>query len=156
VSRTSAVVAAAAVLLVIAVALFINLRRPPLSDEERVKQLFLDAAYAVNTKNAAALMRLVSDDYNDGTFTKRELRRLAIEGLRSSGRIIVVPSLRSLQIRGGWAHAELEVDVQTEGYDVAPQHLSLSVDLARRGRDWKIIRATGWENAALQGDWEGW
>jgi len=138
---------AALVVLLVAISLVYYLQRPELSDEEQIQRLFLEAERAVEAKDASDIMRLIADDYDDGTFVKRDLTRLAIRAFRTSDEIDVVPYLRLLQVQGQEAHAELDVDLLV---DSDTQRLKLAVDLKKTGRGWQVIRASGWEVAGSE------
>ena len=93
-------------------------------------------------------MRHISDNYDDGAYTKRDLTRLAIAAFRGSGPINVVPQVRSLDIHGGQATATVEVDFwadSTAREDA--QHLVLQIELGKSSGKWQVIKAQGWHQA---------
>ena len=143
------VVAAAVLAIVVAIAAYYWLTRTPPSDRQQILNMFLAVAEAVERKSLSGVMRHISEDYDDGVYTKRELRRLAIAGFRRSGPIDVMAQVRSLDIRGQYATATVEADY-TAGYD-APEstgHLVLRIEVKKNRGRWQVARAQGWQEAA--------
>ncbi len=122
------------------------LMRPEKSDRQQIQELFIQAERAMEEKSPGRLLRLVADDYDDGVYTKGELKRQAVAAFRQFRTIRVTPVLRDLQITGDRARAQLEVDVWLDaGPAESPLHLALRVELEQQKKRWLV--------ASVGGDW---
>lgn len=128
--------------------------RPTEPDELQINRVILQVQQAVERKDAGAVLRHVSDKYDDGTHRKRDITRMVVSGFRQPEpfRLHVEPPRVSISgnraqavIRARFAaghHSEL-----ADGID-----LSVKVDFAKEGGLWKVISASGWEPAAYEYD----
>ncbi len=128
------------------------LSRPTKSDEQQILEVFAQGERAVEDKNLSGVMRLVSEDYSDGTYNKQELKQIVLRGLRETRTIKVTPALRDLQIAGPTARADLEVDVWRDSNEPEPTlHISMRVELSKQKGKWLVTSAAGdWPAAAEQ------
>ena len=152
-SRRIVILIAAGMLIACGVLLGVYLNHPRLSDRQQIERVFLSAEKCIESKQLTGLMRLVDDDYNDGSFTKGQLKVLAMEAFRRGDQYNVVPSLGALSIQGNTAHVHLSVDFSTSGAPQDVQRLNISADLRKGRHGWQVIKAGGWEGAG--GDLEG-
>ncbi len=144
ISRRGPAVLAAIVLLAGIVVGVWWLPRPQLSDEQKIKQLLVQAEQAVEAKDLGGLLGLIASDYDDGIYDRRELRRQALAGFREFRTIRVTPVLRDLQITADTARATLEVDVWLDTSPAEPPlHLSLWVELEKQENRWLVTSAGG-------------
>ena len=123
--------------------------RPAKSAKQQIQELFIQAERAVEDKSLSRLVRLVADDYDDGVYTKTELKRQAVAAFRQFRTIRVTPVLGDLQITGARARVQLEVDVWLEAEPAeSPRHLALGVELERQKKRWLVTSAGGdWPEA---------
>ena len=118
--------------------------RPAKSHKQQIQELFIQAERAVEDKSLSRLMRLVADDYDDGVYTKRELKQQVVAAFRQFRTIRVTLVLRDLQITGDRARAQLEVDVWLDaGPAESPLHLALSVELVKQKKRWLMTSVGG-------------
>lgn len=128
---------------------------PRLTDSQQIVQLILQVRRATETKNAAQLLSYISDEYNDGTFTKRDLTRLVVMAFRSPEPYRVQVEQPALHIQGNRATVDVKAKLWV-GQPEAPEEqeipLQVHAELVRVRGGWKVIRAKGWEPAATVGE----
>ncbi len=91
--RSFLLIAGFAVLVGIIVALW-WLTRPPKTDRQQIVNLLAHTEQAIEQRDLGGLMQAVSEDYDDGTYSKRELRRAALAGFREVRAIRITPAIR--------------------------------------------------------------
>ncbi len=125
------------------------LAHPQKSDRQQIVDLLRRAEQAIEHQDLRGLMKAISEDYDDGTYSKRELRRAALAGFREVRTIKITPVLRRLEISGEQARAELDVDVWIDTDSPHPtMHLALWVELNNKTGPWLVTRAGGdWPDA---------
>jgi len=124
------------------------LTQPVLSDREQIVNMFWQVQEAVERKSLSGVMRHISEDYDDGHFTKRDLARLATQGLRESGAFHVLASVCSLDIYGNQATAQVKVRFWVG--DVSAEHaqrLTIWVRAEKNRNRWRVTGAYGWRRA---------
>ncbi len=127
------------------------LLRPTKSDEQQILEVFTQGERAVEDKNLTGLMKLISDDYSDGTYNKQALKQVALTGFRQTRTIKVTPALRGLQISGQEARAEFEVDLWLDSNEPEPTiHILMRVELSKQKGKWLVTSATGDWPAAVE------
>jgi hypothetical protein len=134
-----------------------RLTRPPQSDQQQIRNLILKAARALEQRRVQTFMKLVADDYNDGTHTKRDIESLARGAVLQAGEIRVVPYLRSLEVQGMTATAVVQAEV-TVGRDTPGANLgepaqgryTVEMVLAKGPHGWQVTSAQGWEEAQAE------
>jgi len=131
------------------------LRPPPLSDREQIINMIADRERAVEQAKVSDVMRYVAPDYQDPQgYDHRKLQRLVIQALRSGNPIDVVSQItdKDMHIQGDSATVKVDVDYSL-GEPVGmgeTQHVSVTATLRRERGGWKIVRSTGWQEAAGQ------
>lgn len=124
------------------------LTRPTVSDRQQILDMFLATQDAVERKSVSGVMRHISEDYDDGTYTKRALTRLAVSAFREGEPFNVLTVVRALQIKGNQAVAEVEVKFWVgRGPPEHVQHLTLHVAAEKKRGKWQVTRARGWQQA---------
>ena len=118
------------------------------SDRQQILDMFLQVEQAVERKSISGVMRHISEDYDDGTYSKRDLNQLAIAAFRERGSFNVLASASSLDISGNQATAQVKVRFWT-GYGSAgqAQRLTLWIQAEKKGKRWQVTSAHGWEQA---------
>ncbi len=128
------------------------LGRPPLSDQQKIYALVVQAQKAVENHNSTGLTRLLSRDYVDsyGT-TRQQLVAMIVQWMHGGEEVVAVPEITDLQIRESFADMHVQVRLWEGREPVGPgAEYALAVRLRREGRTWKVIAADGW--AAAQSD----
>lgn len=128
------------------------LGRPPLSDQQKIYALVVQAQKAVENHSSAGLTRLLSQDYVDsyGT-TRQQLVAMIVQWMHGGEEVVVVPEITDLQIREPFADMKVRVRLWEGREPVGPgAEYTLMVRLRHEGRTWKVITAEGW--AAAQSD----
>lgn len=123
--------------------------RPGLCDTAQITNLILDVKRGVEGKRAREVLRRISEDYDDGVFTKRDLTRLAISGFREPGTFNVHVEAPEIEVSGDRAQARLRAEfwIGRGAGESKRQRLDLQVEFVKRRGRWEITRATGWESA---------
>ncbi len=149
--RTFSLVAGLVGLAVVIVVLW-WLARPPKTDRQQIVDLLARTERAIEQQDLGGLMRAVSEDYADGTYSKRELRRAALAGFREVRTIRITPVLRELEVSGKDARAELDVDVWLDTDRPRPtMHVAIWVKLSKESGRWLVTSAGGdWPNIPEQ------
>jgi len=126
--------------------------RPPKTDRQQIVDLLARTERAIEQQDLGGLMRAVSEDYADGTYSKRELRRAALAGFREVRTIRITPVLRELEVSGKDARAELDVDVWLDTDRPRPtMHVAIWVKLSKESGRWLVTSAGGdWPNIPEQ------
>jgi len=141
--RILLLVAGFVVLVGIVVALW-WLTRPPKSNRQQIVNLLERTERAIEQQDLGGVMRAVSEDYDDGTFSKSELRRAALAGFREVRTIRITPVLRELAVSGKDARAELGVDVWINTDSARPtMHVAIWVKLNKESGRWLVTSAGG-------------
>ena len=130
-----------------------RLTRPALSDPDQIKHAITDATAALEQHRVQSFMRLIANDYNDGTYNRQQLENQVWAGVWQTDQLRVVPYLRDLQVQGTTATATIDADVIVSGkqsYRAAePDRGRYTVETTWRkeSRGWQIVSAKGWEAA---------
>jgi len=77
-------------------------RRPVPSDRQQVMDVFLQMQRAAERKSLSGVMRHIADDYDDGTYTRRDLMRLGVSAFREPEPFNIVATVRSLGCGSRW------------------------------------------------------
>lgn len=150
----------------VAVGLAVRARLPRGSNVEQIRALLIEGERAVESRDVAAAMRLLSDDYRDGNgLRKEQVRFYAARLLRESETVAVNVSERSIEVRvdPDARHAVAACDVSLaltgRGGDHLMRHFRLKLTLRREParvfgvfptHAWRVLRADGYGAA------EGW
>ncbi len=141
--RTFFLMAGIAVLAVVIVVVW-WLVRPQKTDRQQIVDLLSRTERAIEHKDLGGMMRVVSQDYADGTYSKRELRRMVLAGFREVRTIRITPVLRELEVSGKNARAELDVDVWIDTDRPRPtMHLAIWVKLSNKSGRWLVTGVGG-------------
>lgn len=126
--------------------------RPRLGDEEQITQTIIAIKQAAEARSAGGILRHVSDDYDDGAFRKPAITRLVINAMRSPEQIRVHVEQPRIEVSGAAARARVRAMYWLGPRGAAEQAttLDLTLDFARTGRGWQIVRATGWQAAGAE------
>jgi len=144
ISRRTSLLIAALLLLAAIIVVFWWLTRPQKSDRQQIVDLLRRTERAIEREDLGDVMRAVSEDYADGTYSKRELRRAALAGFREVGTIKITPVLHKLEVAGEEAHAELDVAVWIDSDRPRPtMHLAMWVELTKESGCWLVSSAGG-------------
>lgn len=137
-------------ILVVVVAAFLSFRlmRPPLSDADQIRGRILAAATACEKHDLTGFLRVISEDYNDGSFNKQRLAVLVRQALLPSRPLRVVPYLKELQVTGVTARTDLLAEVTEEG---GKHTYSLTAEWRKGRHGWQVVSARGWEGATELG-----
>ena len=127
--------------------------RPSPSDEAQIAKLIIDVKQAVEAKSVGGVLKHISDDYDDGGYTKRDITRLAVSGFREPEPFHVHVEAPDIWVSGDTAEARVRADFWTGESGLAPDpvHLDLLVEFIKVRGGWKVIRASGWERAVEVG-----
>jgi len=152
ISRRTFFLMAGLVVLAVVVVVLWWLVRPQKGDRQQIVDLLGRTERAIEQRDLGGLMSVVSEDYDDGTYNRGELRRTALAGFREVGTIRITPVLRKLEVSGKDAHAELEVDVWIDTDQPRPtMHLAMWVKLSKESGRWLVTSAGGdWPNIPEQ------
>ncbi len=141
--RTFRLMAGLVVVAVVIVVLW-WLTHPPKTDRQQIIELLRGTEQAIEQQDLGGVMRAVSDDYSDGTYNKRELRRAALAGFREVTTIRITPVLRKLEVTGNDARAELDVDVWIDTDQPQPtMRLAIWVELSKQSGRWLVTNMGG-------------
>ena len=123
--------------------------RPQPTDEQKVLALVSEARAAVERKSANRLMRLISEDYMDKYgYDKRGLRQLATSAMYRAEHYTIYPQVTSLKFQGDLASLEIKAWFWAGDPQSGPGlELNITAKLQREGRQWRVISASGWEEA---------
>lgn len=128
---------------------------PRLPDEERIVQTILKVRRAVETKNAGQFLACISDDYDDGTFKKRDITQMVVMGFRLPDPFRADVETPVIRILGDRATVKLKARFWM-GQPGAPaeksEALQIHAEFVRTLGGWKVIRASGWEPATDVGE----
>ena len=123
--------------------------RPRLSDEQQIASVILDLTHAVQAKNSGVVLKHISDDYEDGSLTKGDLTRLAIQAFRSAEPFQVHAEEPRIALSGDRAQVEVRVYLAVGAASASqPLGMDITIDFVRTRRGWKVVRAAGWERAS--------
>jgi hypothetical protein len=136
-----------------------RLTRPQLSDPEQIKHAIVDAAGALEQHRVQSFMRVIADDYNDGTCNRQELEQQVRGAVLGTDQLRVVPYLRDLQVQGATATATIDADVIVSAYRYGPgpnepyrSRYTIQTTWRKAPRGWQITCATGWETPSGKGN----
>jgi len=152
ISRRTFLLITGLVLLAVVIAVLWWLVRPPKTDRQQIVDLLSRTERAAEHKDLGGVMRVVSEDYSDGIYSKRELRRAVVAGFRQVKTIRITLALHKLEITGEHARAELDVDVWIDSNSPRPtMDMSMWVELSEESGEWLVTSAGGdWPEAAEQ------
>ena len=120
------------------------LTRPPKTDHQQIVDLLGRTEQAIQQQDLGGLMQAVSEDYDDGAYTKRDLRQAALAGFREIGTIKITLVLGELVVRGKDARAELDVNVWIDTDSLRPtMHVAMWAELSKESGRWLVTRAGG-------------
>ena len=141
--RTFFLIAGIVVLAVVIVVLW-WLVRPQKTDQQQIIDLLARTERAIEQRDLGGLMQAVSEDYADGTFSKRELRRAVLAGFRQVRTIRITPVLGEREVSGKDARVELDVDVWIDTDSPRPtMRLAIWVKLSKESGRWLVTSAGG-------------
>ncbi len=124
-------------------------RRPVPSDRQQVMDVFLQMQRAAERKSLSGVMRHIADDYDDGTYTRRDLMRLGVSAFREPEPFNIVATVRSLEVTGSEAVAMVEVWFSVGAASARTgQHVTVQVQLQKNQGRWQVTSAQGWQDAA--------
>ncbi len=128
------------------------LTHPPKSDRQQIVDLLAYTERAIEQQDLGGVMQAVSKDYDDGTYSKRELRRTVLAGFREVRTIRITPVLRKLEVSGKEARADLDVDVWIDTDSSRPtMQVVMWVKLSKESGRWLVTSAGGdWPNIPEQ------
>ncbi len=128
------------------------LTHPPKSDRQQIVKLLEHTERAIEQRDLSGLMKAISEDYDDGTYTKRELRRAALAGFREVRTIRITPVLRRLEVSDEEARADLDVEVWIDSDSPQPtMQVAMWVKLSKDSGRWLVTSAGGdWPNVPEQ------
>jgi hypothetical protein len=149
--RALPLVIAAVAVLAAAAALTLWLTRPRPTDTQQVEQAILGIKRGLEAHDAGAILRRISDAYNDGNQTKRDLVGWAVQGCRSPEefRVLLEPPDIEVIGRAARVHVRVQFSMGGGGAQARPEPIALDIlaDLARTRRGWQVTSARGWEPA---------
>ena len=118
--------------------------RPQKTDRQQIVDLLGCTERAIEQQDLGGLMQAVSEDYDDGAYSKRELRRAALAGFREVRTIKITPVLRELEVSAKDARAELDVDVWLDTDSPRPtMHVAMWIELSKESGRWLVTSAGG-------------
>lgn len=129
------------------------LRPTAVDDRRQILLMVAELEQAVEQRRTSTIMRHISEDYQDGHgFDRRLVQRLVLEAARQPNPIDVVVQLGEITIEGDQAGAHVEVDYSLGAPVGAGEstHLSADVVFRRERGGWRVLRADGWQGAALE------
>lgn len=130
---------------------YLLLGRPQRSDYEQVRSIIADIEEAVEAKSVRGCLKHVSDVYHDEYGNDRhELWRKAMQGFRQPEPLNLVLSIRGMRPGVDTYEVDLLLDLSagTGPSARAVRDLPVTVRFQREGRRWRIVSATGFEDAA--------
>lgn len=141
--------------LVICIFLWVKSRKPP-TPEEQIARLLIDAQNAFNEGDSTRLLKYVSQDYDDGSYTRRELVPLVFKAVKVENilRVTVMQPIILVEENTAAATVPVHVERQTsqamdtganDSYD-----LEVQLRMRQQGQRWQVIRATGWDITSHQ------
>ena len=117
------------------------------SDRRQIEHLLLAvAASAEHHQYLHIVHQRLSADYWDGGFHRGDLAVLARGGLRSPEYVGVTLYLRSLQIEGDRATAQVSADLVVHSLSESARRFEVALELRREPGGWKILSARGWQD----------
>ena len=121
--------------------------RPRPSDEAQIVNVILEVKRAVEDKRAGKVLEHISDDYDDGTYSKREITRLALQGFRETEPFHVHVQNPDIQVSGEKAQVGLRAEFWMGQPGTESDHipLDLVLDLVKTSRGWQVIRVKNWD-----------
>jgi hypothetical protein len=131
--------------------IFILAPRKKPSDEEQIRQMFIQAERDVNQGNTSGLLSIVSRNYHDERgFNFPTIRALLAQWQRSRERANVTVYNLGLQIEG--KQASISALVTVEFNSNTKRELNISAELAKETKGWKVVSANGWQESSLGED----
>ncbi|HEY3396865.1 MAG TPA: hypothetical protein VGM19_04315 [Armatimonadota bacterium] len=129
--------------------------RPVLSDQQQIKNVILTAAHAVEQHKTKTVMDQVADDYSDGTYDRQSLETVVRGALAYAGESHISTFIRSLEVQGDRATAQVSVEMTTARPQVDAGGLPTSnqgsyevqVEFRKTDRGWKVTSTKGLEAA---------
>ncbi len=144
ISRRALLFTAGLVVLAVTIAVLWWLVSPQKTDRQQIVDLLSRTERAIERKDLGGMMRVVSQDYADGTYSKRELRRTVLAVFREIGTIKITLVLHKLEVSGEDARAEIDVDVWLDSDQLRPtMHLAMWVKLSKESGRWLVTSASG-------------
>ena len=144
ISRRTFFLMAGIVLLAVVIVVVWWLVRPQKADRQQIVDLLARTERAIEQQDLGGLMQAVSEDYNDGAYSKRELRRAALAGFREVRTIRITPVVGKLAVSAKNARAELDVNVWLDTDSPRPtMHVAMWVELSKESGRWLVTSAGG-------------
>jgi hypothetical protein len=118
--------------------------------EQKIRNVMDSVREGVQTGSTGKVLSNFANDYWDGTNTKMDIRRIALQVLQSTDQYgVVIQDIQFQPIEAGatTAQARVQADVwmKTGLADTAAWHFSLDAAFVRTWRGWKITSLTGWQ-----------
>ena len=118
--------------------------------EQKIRNVMEDLRAGIQTGSTGKVMANFSDKYWDGTNTKMDLRRIALQVLQSSdqyGVVIQDVQLQPMEPGAATAQAHILADIwMKQGLsETASWHFELDAAFAHSWKGWKITSLTGWQ-----------
>lgn len=128
--------------------------RPRVSDEEQITNMIIEIKRAVETKNAGDVLKYIATDYNDGSYTRREITQLVVAGFRGPEEFRVDVSRPTIRVDGNEAEAQASARFTTGAARDGSGSMDLQVvaRMKKQRGGWKVVSATGWEPAMQAGE----
>jgi len=128
---------------------------PRQTDEQQIVRTILKVRRAVETKDAGRFLACIADDYDDGTFKKRDITQMVITGFRTAEPFRAEVETPAIQVLGDRATVDVKARFsmgQPGGPDETAKALQIRAEFVRTLGGWKVIRASGWEPATDAGE----
>ncbi len=125
------------------------LSRPKSSDRRQVMDVLLHMQRAAERKSLSGVMGHIADDYDDGTYARRDLMRLGVSAFREPEPFNIVATVRSLGVTGPEAIATVEVWFSVGAVSArSGLPVIVQVQLQKNQGRWQVTSAQGWQDAA--------
>jgi len=135
----------AALVICLAAYLLARSLRPPLSDADQIRGQILAAAAACDQHSLTAFLRVISEDYSDGSFDKQRIAIMVRQAFIPNRPLHVVPYLKDLQVSGETARTDLVAEVTQES---EKHSYSIQAEWRKGRHGWQVTSARGWEGAS--------
>ena len=118
--------------------------------EQKIRDVMDNLREGIQTGSTGKVLTNFSNNYWDGTNTKMDIRRIALQVLQSTDQYgVVIQDVQLQPIAPGattaQAHIQADVWMKQGLADNASWHFSLDAAFERTWRGWKITSLTGWQ-----------